>query len=320
MPQETLDAILPNFIDSASVNGKLAYLPIYSDPVSLKCNKALIESVGGTFPEDGVWSFEEFDAVAEKLAAAGKAAAVFRLADEQGDYDWLGYIWGHGMREFDDAGKSAMGSPEGISGIQWMADANKKGWVLPGTSTISFADVDTAYYSGKLACMGGNMRHLLRANEAKEAGSLTEPFDGQLAMYPHADGLQPYGVSTFDAGYLVFSQEDAAKKQAIADFLAFATQLPYVTAEAKTGSISPFKAVGNALEADPVVGPEAAKYVDWIGKYGVLPSFQSLPQYNDIRLLRVPIMQSAVLGKTSPADASRADRLGGERPDRPVIR
>jgi ABC-type glycerol-3-phosphate transport system substrate-binding protein len=50
--------------------------------------------------------------------------------------------------------------------------------------------------------------------------------------------------------------------------------------------------------------------IDWYKKYGVFDWGASLPQFNKIRLARIPVLQSIILGSTSPTDgAAQLDKL-----------
>ena len=225
-----------------------------------------------------------------------------RMNNEQGDYDWLGYLWGFGCHEFSaDQKTSNMSSPECVKGIQWIVDAGKKGWLVPGTTTIQPADVDTAYYgTGQVAIAYGRADIANREKNLQSQGKITANVKSTLVGFPY-DTKAP-GLITFLGSYEVFKQTDAAKKAAIADFLKFITTPDKLSAAFQAGgSLSTFKDVPT-----PGTDPEFLKVVDWYKKYGVFDWGATIPVFNQIRQKRVPPIQSAILGQSTAAEAAKA--------------
>lgn len=311
--QDTLDRIKPDVLAAETVGDKLVDLPVYSDPAgALACNPTLFESVGAPLPEDGVWTFDEFSAAGEKLAAAGKYLTVARLADEQGDYDWLGFFYGFGARPFnDDLTQATLGSPEGVAAMSWLAEAEEKGWLLPGSSTIAFGDVSAAYNSGQLGCMGGTIRTASNLQIAKDEGQADKDVEVQLMLYPYEESLgQPqFGQLPADAGYLVFDNGYSdAEKEAIGDFLEFISDEKYQTAQAQGGNASTFTDI-------TVVAPEGEqnsvtdnfdRVSAWLEQYGTLEQGYAVPGFAACRIDRVPQVQAGLIGDLSPEDALKA--------------
>ena len=82
-------------------------------------------------------------------------------------------------------------------------------------------------------------------------------------------------------------------------FLAFVADPKYQKpATIAAGSLSGFKSVGNPAPDDPNI----TKILGWIDKHGTIAAGINLAQFSQIRLLRIPLMQSALLGKTSVQD------------------
>ena len=309
VPPEVLGRILPAYLDAVNVNDVITTLPTRVDAYGMmECNKALLDEAGVQLPVDGVWSVSEFEAAMSKVAQPGQRwPLVVRLADEQGDYDWLGFFFSFGARPFNaELTQSTLGSPEGTAALEWLVELNDRGWVLPGTTTIAFGDVDTAFYTGKLVCRGGRPNHLALAENAKAEGKITGPFESAIVLYPHADDKPPVGGWVFVSGLQVFKQTDDAKREAIGDFLAFVASKESMAAQAKTGHISPYTDVGNPLTSDPLLGTALDKSADWIGKHGVADQGFKTPRFYPCRLARIPYIQQALLGQLTPEAALTA--------------
>jgi ABC-type glycerol-3-phosphate transport system substrate-binding protein len=303
LPKATVDDIIPAYKDAATVNGILYEMPVWEYPLGyVRYNKATFDTKGITIPDSGEWATSDFEAAAAKIISPGKTwMTAVRLTDEQGDYDWWGYMWGFGCRPFTpDYSKSTMNTPECTKGLQWLVDANlKKNYLLPGTTTMGFDEIDIAYWTGGISVSYGRSNPQVQDKKAKDEGKATIPLDSQIALFPHADGVPTAGLTVYDAGYQVFHQSDPAKKAAIADFLAFIADPKYQKpATVGAGSLSGFKSVGNPQPDDANI----TKILGWIDKHGTIAAGINLAQFSQIRLLRIPLMQSALLGKTSVAD------------------
>jgi ABC-type glycerol-3-phosphate transport system substrate-binding protein len=293
----------PQFQKLVTVNGIPYGLLNYASPGSyVKLNQAIFKDAGATLPADGTWTYADFETAISKVAIPGKRwPLAVRMNNEQGDYDWLGYFWGFGCHEFTpDPKKSNMSSPGCIQGLQWLAAARTKGWLIPGTTTIQPADVDAAYYStGQTAVAYGRSDLTRREDALKSQGKISVPVDSELYLFPR-QGTQQQGLITFLGSYEVFKQTDAAKKAVIADFLRFLVQPATLTTELLSGgSISMFKDVPT-----PGTDPHFLRVVDWYKKYGVFDYGSGLPQFNKIRLARIPILQAVVLGNISAQDGA----------------
>jgi ABC-type glycerol-3-phosphate transport system substrate-binding protein len=299
----------PQFQKIMTVNGIPYGILNYASPGGfLKVNQAIFKDAGATLPADGTWTFADFETALNKVAIAGKRwPLAVRMNNEQGDYDWLGYLWGFGCREFSsDLKKSNMSSPQCIQALQWLAGARTKGWLIPGTTTIQPADIDAAYYTtGQAAVAYGRSDLTRREDTLKSQGKVGVPIDSELYLFPRS-GTQQQGLITFLGSMQVFKQNDAAKKAVVADFIRFMTQSATLTTEFLTGgSISPYKDV-----TTPGTDPHFLRVVDWYKKYGVFDWGATIPQFNKIRLARIPVLQSVVLGSTSPTDAAaQLDKL-----------
>lgn len=307
VPEDHLSHLLPAYREADVANNTMFMLPWYASPAGfVKYNRATFDSVEVAPPKDGVWTFDEFDSVLAKLAIPNKRwPLVARMTDGTGDYDWLGYLFGFGCRPFSkDRTKSTMNTPECIRGMNWLLDANSKGYVLPGSVTISFDDVDNAYFQGSTVISYGRADVNFRDTAPKSEGRVTVPLQSEIALYPNAEGVEPPGMTIFDIGYQVYKQSDPAKRQAIADLLVFATQPEYLDGAAVAfPSLRIWDTQRDPLRTSD--DPDAAnwqKVDEWISKYGLLDQGFAIPNYGQIRDRRAVIIQGIFLGQTTVED------------------
>ncbi len=194
-----------------------------------------------------------------------------------------------------------MSTPECAAGLQWMADANAKGWMYPGVATIAFGDLDTAWASGQTVFSRFGFNDAQARIDAWTAeGKVTVPLEPALALYPHAEGVDQQGLILTATGLQVFAQDDPYKREMVAELLRYLAQPDVQEPAAKGGRlISAFSAVGNPNPDDPTL----AQVSGWLDEYGPIEIGAALPQYTAIRQARIPLIQAAVLGEMPVADA-----------------
>jgi ABC-type glycerol-3-phosphate transport system substrate-binding protein len=301
LPAQVVDSILPAYKSAATVGNTMFMLPVRANPIGfLTVNKALLPA-GTSLPANADWSFAEFESTLSKTAVSSQRwPLAVRLTDEQGDYDWQGYLWGYGCRPFSaDLKTSTINSPACVKGLQWLIDANKKGLMAPGATTMAYSDAVNYYYTGRVVAEGGRAAQATLDSQAKTAGKVTVPLDSALTLFPHADGTKPPGPSVTTVGYQVFHQTDAAKKKAIGEFITFLAQPQYLTPGMLSGGGSLPTINGIAAPSDAAM----TQINGWVQKYGVVPLGASLPAFTKIRVMRVPLFQAALLGQMSATEA-----------------
>ena len=113
--------------------------------------------------------------------------------------------------------------------------------------------------------------------------------------YVYLDGHNQYGRNRQYVGtWSSVNGWRAAKKAAIGDFLAFVAKPEFQRpATIGAGSLSAFKSVGNPQPDDPNIG----KILSWIDAHGTIAAGINLAEFAEIRLLRIPLMQAAILGE-----------------------
>ena len=301
---DTMATLNQDLIPLVTLGGGVYTLPTHVTPAGwLLYNNAIFKDAGVTAPADGAWSYSDFDSVLAATAIPNKRwPLAVRLADEQADIAWIPYLLGWGCRPFSaDFTTSTMDTPQCQAGLQWLADANAKGWLYPGVATIAFGDLDVAWASGQTVFSRFGFNDAAARIEGWTGeGKVTVPLEPAIAPYPHADGVPTPGLILTVSGLQVFKQADAYKREMIGEFLKFLSQPDVQGPAAKAGRLlSAFTAVGNPNPDDPTL----STVNDWLQKYGPEDIGATLPQYTAIRQARIPMIQAAVIGEMPVADA-----------------
>ncbi|MGZ5397038.1 MAG: ABC transporter substrate-binding protein [Mycobacterium sp.] len=305
VPAETLNSLKPAYRTAVTLGGSMYLMPsVGSFYGFLKANKAIFDAAGVTLPSNGEWTYDEFEQAIAKVAIPDKRwPIVIRMTDQFSEYDWQGFMFGEGCQPYSaDLKKSAINSPQCAKGLQWVVDAGKKGWIVPGITTIDWDPQETLYWQGQVAISYGRITSKIREEEARTQGKITEPVDTVLVQFPHAVDVSPVGMSVGFDGWSVFKQSDPAKAQVIGDFIGFAFQPQYSEPFANAQQSASMYTTWNLTT---LTNPLAAQVDGWVDKYGILDQGVITPHFPDQRALRNPIYQGAYLGKISVADALR---------------
>ena len=109
---------VPGYIDTAASDGKLYGLPVYGESTFLMYRKDLFEQFGIAAPK----SFDDIEAAAKTVSEkTNKEIAGITMRGQQGIqgvYVWAAYLWGMGGSFLDEAGKSALATPEAAKALE----------------------------------------------------------------------------------------------------------------------------------------------------------------------------------------------------------
>jgi len=214
LPQEEIDDFLPDLITMNTINGHLHALPIFWWQHSMVVNAALFEEAGllDMLPlDDYDWTFDEFYAAAKAIQDAGIGVdypMALQVASEQGDYNWLGFLWGAGTSAWrDDCQGLAFDKPEALTGLAFLNKLYQDGLNNPDATTLGWRDVENLFYTGKSAFLGGSIAVVnVTVPQAIKEGKVTAPMDVRLMMYPHAPGVVN-GMAVGPTNLVMFKKE-----------------------------------------------------------------------------------------------------------------
>jgi multiple sugar transport system substrate-binding protein len=123
-------------------------MPFLFSPVMLFLNKKLFERFGVSRPESG-WNWDSFVQTAKKMRSREPDTFGFIFAQYRNR--WPVYIIQNGGEVIDREGQCAIGSPESVEAIQWIADLLFKHKVCPLYPNMTQALANSLFNDGKSA-------------------------------------------------------------------------------------------------------------------------------------------------------------------------
>lgn len=114
-------------LDTGKVDGKLLGLPVGAAVFSFVANPVLFKKYGEPLPNDATWSWEEFAALAKRLADKGRKDGVSGTQLASGDTE--AHLWArqHGDQLFNDKGEIVIKPETLASWWQLASDLTKAG-------------------------------------------------------------------------------------------------------------------------------------------------------------------------------------------------
>jgi len=306
LPQEELDDYYPDLIAQYTIDGHLHGLPLFYWITSMAGNKAIWDAAGATdlLPlDDGEWTFDEFEAALKAVQKPDELWPLgLQVASEQGDYNYLAYLWGMGATLYPpgDYSKSALNSPAGVAGVQKIIDWVEAGLIEPGATTITGDDMNNMFYTGQTAIMGQGLAAKNALRTAKLEGRVTADVELFFTMFPHAEGVKTGGMAAGPTGAVVFKQDDPEKRYWAIEFARFLAS-PELQREycVNSNQFPSRKSVGAPLAGDP----DYEKLLGWVAEYGLSDMGLASPNYYEMRVQLFPRLQAAMLGDKTAEEA-----------------
>lgn len=203
-----------------TIDGKVYTMPYQQLQSTLLVNKAMMEEAGlGQYiPEKDTiaqWSLDEFDVVLhslkESITAENRYVFPMYAANEQGDSHIMTLLRSRGGNLYDDNGRFAVNTPEGIAALQWIKTLEEEGIVPKDAENLGLSDCVNLFNNGQLAILPGDITGL---RDASDSG--VEAF---ALNFPSPDG-KGYCTSSTN-GFCVFDNGDKDKVRAAKDFIRF---------------------------------------------------------------------------------------------------
>lgn len=138
---------IPAMLGPSYIDKKLMGLPIAASARAMMVNTELYDKAGSKPPAN-------WDELKEASAKISKLGDVFGFGlpgkEEEVDVYFYYALWSFGGKIFDDAGKSAIASPEGIAAAEVYADLVKANETQPTPTAYSREDVFNMFKQGKV--------------------------------------------------------------------------------------------------------------------------------------------------------------------------
>ncbi len=200
--------------------------------------------------EEG-WTMEEFVEIAKKLTwdsdGDGKIDHYAISFGAQDTHNLMNFIYAHGAKlTNEDETKVTFNTPEAVAGLQFLLDLVEVHKVAPsGVEAMGVYDVIGNFHSHRTSIGFGGPYEIGRITRYVKSGQLTESFYPVIAPFPHVEGKKGASYATA-SGFVVFKQNDKAKRDAVMEFAKFLTNkentallesLTYLTARKSVNAI-----------------------------------------------------------------------------------
>ena len=140
---------IESFMAPSTINGKLYALPVAASARAMYYNKDLLAKAGIQNPP-ATW--DELVADAKKIKALGSENTYgFALQGKEIETDayWYYSLWTHGGELIAD-GKSGVGSPQAIAGLQLYRDLIDQGLTQPDPTGYNRQDIEGLFKQGRI--------------------------------------------------------------------------------------------------------------------------------------------------------------------------
>lgn len=195
---------------------------------SLILNVERFEERGVPIPEDRSWTIDEFIEAAQQLSydsdgdgEIDRYAITLAAGDTLNMLGWL-HRFGATLLNEDET-EFVLNRPEGVQALQLMVDMIHEYEIAPdGAAGMGVYDAINMFHAERAAMGYGGIYEIGRIDRYYQSGDITDPFDVRLAQFPHAPEVGPVAYRV-NGGFLVFREEDEAKKEMAMELARFIT-------------------------------------------------------------------------------------------------
>ncbi|NQW04894.1 MAG: extracellular solute-binding protein [Acidobacteria bacterium] len=283
------------------INGVVKLLPFTGGSVSgIAVNTGILKEIGVDYPEDGIWTREDFENICAKAVKPNERWCVaMQVANPT--LEPLGFFWAGGAQYLNpDLTEVVINSPEGVETLDWLVSLKTKGWLLPGESTATYSDDSAAFRDGTVVFAVG-WGYVSSIPFFDTLGPAPAGWEFNLLPYPQKSGVKNGGMTLQPSGFAVTKQSDPLKKAWIAAFLDYVMSPEYLAQYQVAGSAVPV--VDNP---PPATGPYADvlnRQAKWVETLGLNDLAVSAHNFSKLVTSFFPEMQAAFLGKKSAKQA-----------------
>ncbi len=287
------DGVYEYLWDMSTVGGKVYMMPYLARQNVLAYNKAMFQAAG---LEDHIaegritsWSIEEWTHVLDALAASlpdGSFPMMMYAGSSQGDTHIMTLLRSAGSDFFDEDGRFALSTPEGVEALRWLQDGVGRGWFPPHGENLEIEDCSSLFRGGQLAIYMVNNASIGRYGDT--VGLVNFPG-------PDEDGC----ATTFVSGFEVFDNGDPAKVQIAKDFLSHvyaSEELMSYAAGTMPASIAVAEKYRGDIDQFDLFLQNQGNVVDFTG---------SNPDTRAVREVFYLCIHDLLMGETTPEETAR---------------
>jgi len=285
-------------------NNQLIGLPHFGWSGMVVVNKDLFKKAGAEnlLPTESGrnWSYDQFMEAARAIKKLPDTYAVtFPSGDQTADNFIRMWMGGYGAQVFTEDGKAtALNSPEGVKGLQWMVDVVNEGLTPPGAASEDYYTAFNLFIESKVGMIAGAPFTWGEVAAAFKDKNLP-PFELYGVNFPSEKG-DKYPVVMGPTGIVMFKQTDPVKREWVAKYVQFLASAENQATECKAANQFCYRKSLESL-AKGVPGLEDAMAIltySGFGDYGIRN-----PKYSKIRPVFFPEIQAALLGTKTPEQA-----------------
>ena len=208
-----------SYWDNGTINGKTYMIPYLGMQNTLCYNKELFRQVGldrfiSDKDEVQSWTLDEWETILSTLAQKlpkNVSPMMMYAKNRMGDTHIMTLLRSRGGTFFDENGRINVNTPEGIAAIQWIMDANQKGYFPKNAETLEIDDCGALFYKQQLAISLNNI--------ALDVTLREQGFEYGHVNFPSIDGK---GFNTtFITGFEVFDNGNEEKLKVAKDFVKY---------------------------------------------------------------------------------------------------
>ena len=177
---------------------------------------------------DRSWTIDEFLQAAEQLTfdrdgdgTTDVYALTFAAKDTLNMLAWMHRFGAHLLNE--DGTEFVLNSPEGVRALQLIVDLiYEYGYAPTGGEALDVYGTIDNLHQGRAAMGYGGIYEIGRIDRYVREGRIADPVRVAIAPFPHDPEVGPVAYET-SGGFLVFKQDDAAKRDMVMEFARFLT-------------------------------------------------------------------------------------------------
>lgn len=290
---------VPGYFNTNVIDGKTYGLPVYGESTFLMYRKDLFEENGLSEPK----TFADIENAAKTISEkTNKEIAGITMRGRQGIegvYVWAAYLWGEGGSFLDDAGKSALATPEGIKALDDFTRVLKN-YGPVGVANFGWEENRLLFQQGKAA-----MTLDATVNGAYNEDPSVSTVVGKVGYVPvPMDSASPKGGSSSLAVHSLYVTADSQNAEAAALFAAWATakeqQLKSMDSDPNSGVTSLTALNGESFSTRYGAFKDAMVAAINQGNPQYLPTIE---QANEVINNTGIAVSKALAGTAGPADA-----------------
>jgi multiple sugar transport system substrate-binding protein len=289
-----------SFAEAATVDGKLYAIPLYIDGTHLFYRSDLLEKYGFTAPKTWEELISQSKTILEGENNPELVGFVNMWAKIEGLFmNWLTFFYGAGGKFFDEQGKIAVNSPEGVKAMQAMVDILHK-HKIANESILTFKPNDARVLFQQERAVFLMVQDFVVSPLSADDSPVKNKF--KITRNPYFKGNEN-SHSTAIGGYLLAINQFSKHKEAAAKLIKYFTKYESQLESAKVSNKAP---TINAVYQDSSLKGSVLQILGANYKVGVVrPSAETGERYNRVSQIMQTEITEALHQRKTPGEAMK---------------